>query len=58
MLGISVVTPQCLTVGKARLATNHTAVTAYAFLSLLTSSGTAAAAAEEEDEEEKTRLKA
>lgn len=28
MLGISVVTPQCLTVGKAGLATNHTPLTA------------------------------
>lgn len=28
MLGISVVTPQYLTVGKAGLATNHTALTA------------------------------
>ena len=27
MLGISMVTPQCLTVGKAGLATNHTPLT-------------------------------
>lgn len=35
MLGISVVTPQCLTVGKAGLATNHTSLTApFAFFCL------------------------
>lgn len=28
MLGVSVVTPQCLTVGKAGLATHHTSLTA------------------------------